>query len=177
MDILSPSNSVPGSPGLHSHRGYLLLLLLCGFALGENGSEWVLEPKSQQQHFLPLPETILCFCQMLGIQNKLPFISTGSGLRWALGGFLIFLPCTCLRTGGWSHCRGLGEKKQICWRSQPSLQQKPQWGLLCWHSLAEAEISYHCRQSCFLFSSCGINGEALNAASNRGCSSEPLIGP
>lgn len=39
VDILSPSNSVPGGPELHSHRGQLILLLLYGFAWRANGLE------------------------------------------------------------------------------------------------------------------------------------------
>ena len=114
------------------------------------------------QQFLPLPETILCFCQMLGIQNKLPFVSMGSGLWWAWGGFLIFLPCTCLRTGGQSHCRGLGEKANLLetsalptaeacvgsavltltGRDQPSLQTELFLIFILWHKWRGSECSF-----------------------------------
>lgn len=100
MDILSPSISVRVAQAPFPQRSLASLASLW-ICFGEKMVQVKgIGSQISPQQFLLFPETILCFCQMLGIQNKLPFVSAGSGLWWAWDGFLIFLPCTCLRTGG-----------------------------------------------------------------------------
>lgn len=111
---------------------HLLYLLLCEYALGADGLEWV-KQNPMAAVFSPFGNHCL-FLPNTGHSKQVAFcLNWEHRSCWARGEFLIFFLCIWLRTSGpcveWSHCRGLGEKKQIC--------QEPEWGLVCWHSLAE----------------------------------------
>lgn len=78
MDILSPSISVvvAWAPFPQRSLASLASLWIC---FGKKWFRVSIGSQISPQQFLLFPETILCFCQMLGIQNKLPLSQRGVG--------------------------------------------------------------------------------------------------
>lgn len=72
VEILSPTYSISSSPGLHSHRGHFLHLLLYEFALRENSGNECLKPNPTAAVFLPSRNHSL-FLLNIGHSKKVAF--------------------------------------------------------------------------------------------------------